>query len=99
MPVKEITVDAPPPVVLDVLADPTSYEEWVVVNKEVRDHDRTWPAPGSGTLVRMEEHPAGGPAKLISPVFDPLIKLRNAETLRRLKRLAESRYRSRATRG
>lgn len=48
-------------------------------------------ASGSGTLVRMGEHPAGGPAKLIWPVLAPLLKLRNAETLRRLKRLAERR--------
>ena len=54
---------------------------------------------GSGTLVRMEEHLIGGPAKLISPVFAPLIKLRNAETLRPLKHLAESRHRAPATRG
>jgi uncharacterized protein YndB with AHSA1/START domain len=150
MSVTEIIVDAPPPAVWDVLADPPSYEEWVVGNKEVRDHDRSWPAPdtefhhrvgfgpftvkdktasleatpprrlvmnvralpvghaivtfeltesGSGTLVRMEERPAGGPAKMAWPVFAPLIKLRNGETLRRLKRLAESRHRAPAARG
>src|SRR4051812_36331350 len=43
----EITVDAPPPAVWDVLADPPSYEEWVVGNKAVRDHDGHWPAAGS----------------------------------------------------
>ena len=150
MSVNEITVDAPPPAVWDVLADPPSYEEWVVGNQGVGDYDRSWPAPdtkfrhrvgfgpfkvkdktvsceatpprrlvmnvralpvghgivtfeltgsGSGTLVRMEERPAGGPAKLIWPVFDPLIKLRNAETLRRLKHLAESRHQAPAPRG
>jgi len=54
---------------------------------------------GSGTLVRMEERPAGGPLKVLWPVLDPLVKLRNAETLRRLKDLAESRHRAGAARG
>jgi uncharacterized protein YndB with AHSA1/START domain len=149
MSLNEITVDAPPAAVWAVLADPPSYEEWVVGNKEVRDHDPSWPAAGSefhhkvglgpiavkdksvclgaqpplrlvmnvralpvghgivtfelreqgaGTVVVMEEHASGGPAKLLWPVFDPLIKLRNAETLRRLKRLAESRHRAPAGR-
>src|SRR5256885_6720222 len=47
MSLNEITVDAPPPAVWDVLADPPSYEEWVVGNKAIRDHDRAWPAAGS----------------------------------------------------
>lgn len=149
MSVNEITVDAPTRAVWDVLADPPSYEEWVVGNKAIRDYDPSWPAPGtefhhkvgfgpltindktvalealaprrlvmnvrafpvghgivtfelqesgSGTLVRMEEHPAGGPMKLLWPVFNPLVRLRNAETLRRLKRLAESRHRAPAAR-
>ena len=54
---------------------------------------------GSGTLVRMKEVPAGGPLKLVWPVLDPLVKLRNAETLRRLKRLAEKRHAAQAPRG
>ena len=150
MSVNEVTIDAPPPAVWDVLADPPSYEEWVVGSKEIRDHDRHWPAPGSefhhkvgfgpfavkdksvsleaqpslrlvmnvralpvghgiatfelredgaATVVVMTEHGAGGPANLLWPVFDPLIKLRNAETLRRLKRLSENRHRAPATRG
>lgn len=149
MSLNEITVDAPPSAVWDVLADPPSYEEWVVGNKAVRDHDPNWPAQGTefhhtfgfgplavkdktvslmaqpplrlvmnvralpvghgivtielkedgaGTLVRMEEHGTGGPMKVLWPVFDPLVKVRNAETLRRLKRLAESRYRAPAAR-
>ncbi|MEW6474104.1 MAG: SRPBCC family protein [Actinomycetota bacterium] len=149
MSVNEITVEAPPPAVWEVLADPPSYEEWVVGNKDVRGHDPGWPSPGSefhhtvgfgplavkdktvsleaaqprrlvmnvralpvghgvvtlelteagaGTVVRMEERPAGGPMRLLWPAFDPLVKLRNAETLRRLKRLAESRHESRTRR-
>ena len=147
MSVNEIIVDAPPPAVWAVLADPPSYEEWVVGNQAIRDHDAGWPAAGtefqhrvgfgpvtvrdktvsleaeaprrlvmnvralpvghgvvgfelaesgSGTLVRMEERPAGGPLKLLWPVFGPLVKLRNAATLRRLKGLAESRHRAAA---
>jgi hypothetical protein len=45
-----------------------------------------------GTQVRMEECPAGGPAKLVWPVLDVLTRLRNVETLRRLRRCAESRH-------
>jgi uncharacterized protein YndB with AHSA1/START domain len=140
MPVNEVTVDAPPSAVWAVLADPPSYEEWVVGNKAIDGYDSSWPAAGaefrhrigfgpitvndktvsleatsprrlvmnvralpighgivtfelegsgSGTLVRMEEKPAGGPARYMWPVFGPLIRLRNAETLKRLKRLAE----------
>jgi uncharacterized protein YndB with AHSA1/START domain len=143
MPVNETMIEAPPVAVWDVLADPPSYEEWVVGNTGIRDHDRRWPAPGtefhhkvglgplhvkdktvaleattpqrlvmnvrvlpvghgivtfelgesgSGTLVRMEERPAGGPIKMIWPALEPLVKMRNAETLRRLKNLAESRH-------
>jgi carbon monoxide dehydrogenase subunit G len=150
MSINEIQVDTPPAAVWDVLADPPSYEEWVVGNKEVRDHDPSWPtvgtefrhkvgfgpftikdksvcletqAPrrlmmhvrvlpvghgivtfelhedGAGTRVRMEEQGAGGAVKLLWPLLDPLVKLRNAETLRRLKRLAESRHRAPAGRG
>jgi uncharacterized protein YndB with AHSA1/START domain len=147
MPVNEIEVEAPPSAVWAVLADPPTYEEWVVGNKAIRDHDPKWPAPGTefhhkvgfgpvavndktvsleavtsqrlamnvrafpaghgvvtfdlteageGTHVRMEEVPAGGPVKRVWPALAPLVKLRNAETLRRLKRLAESRHRAQA---
>ena len=147
MTVNEIEVDAPPAAVWAVLADPPTYEEWVVGNKAIRDYDPKWPAAGTefhhkvgfgpvavkdktvsleavpprrlamnvrvfpaghgvvtfdltetgeGTHVRMEELPAGGPVKRLWPVLAPLVKLRNAETLRRLRRLAESRHRAQA---
>jgi uncharacterized protein YndB with AHSA1/START domain len=150
LPVNEITIDAPPPAVWEVLAEPPSYEEWVAGSKEIRDFDRNWPTSGtefhhrvgfgpitvkdktvsleadpprrlvmnvralpfghgivafrlaesgSGTLVRMEERPAGGPVKVLWPLFGPLVKLRNAETLRRLKRLVERRHSVPAARG
>jgi uncharacterized protein YndB with AHSA1/START domain len=147
MSLNEITVDAPPQVVWDVLADPPTYEYWVVGNKAIRSYDPGWPAPGtefrhkvgfgpvtvkdktvsleaeaprrlvmrvralpvgkgivtfelepirsgSGTVVRMGEQIDDGPARFLAPVFDPLTHLRNAETLRRLRRLAEERYRA-----
>jgi len=44
----------------------------------------------SGTRVVMEEVPADLRSKVtMNPLVDPLIRLRNAESLRRLKRLAE----------
>jgi uncharacterized protein YndB with AHSA1/START domain len=138
-----ISVDASPQTVWDVLADPPSYEIWVVGNRWIRGYDRSWPAPGSefhhkvgfgllatkdktvaleaepltrlvmlaralpflrakvaftlqpagsGTDVTMEEHPEGRPwENLWNPVLDKLTGLRNVETLRRLKRLAEVR--------
>ncbi len=51
---------------------------------------------GSGTTVRMTEVPVAGLLRrLPRRVVDPVLRLRNAETLRRLKREAERR-RSRA---
>ncbi|MDQ6617043.1 MAG: SRPBCC family protein [Actinomycetota bacterium] len=46
---------------------------------------------GSGCRVTMEEHPRGPWDKVWNPIFDAAAGLRNAETLRRLKRLAEVR--------
>lgn len=139
----EVTIDAPPDVVWSVLADPPTYEYWVVGNKAIRGYDGEWPQPGSefhhkvgvgpitvkdktvaieavpptrlvmqvrampfgigivtfelepagaGTLVRMGEGAQAGPAKFLAPVVDRLAHLRNAETLRRLRRCAESRH-------
>lgn len=45
---------------------------------------------GAGTRVKMVEVPVGGwLAKVHNPLFDLAFKLRNAESLRRLKNLAE----------
>jgi uncharacterized protein YndB with AHSA1/START domain len=144
MSTNEITVDAPPSVVWSVLADPPTYQYWVVGNKKIRRHDADWPEPGSafhhevgfgpftiddksisleadaprrlvmqvralpvgtgvvtfelepsgdGTKVVMGEAAESGPAKLLAPVVDRLAWLRNAETLRRLRRCAEKRHR------
>ncbi len=47
---------------------------------------------GSGSRVTMEEKPQGAPWETLwNPGLDALVSLRNAETLRRLKRLAEVR--------
>jgi hypothetical protein len=52
----------------------------------------TLESEGSGTQVTMEEYPRGRPWELLwNPVVDMLTGVRNAETLRRLKRLAEVR--------
>jgi uncharacterized protein YndB with AHSA1/START domain len=48
-------------------------------------------ASDGGTRVTMTETPVGGiQAPIHNPVFDAGLRLRNAETLRRLKKLAES---------
>lgn len=50
------------------------------------------PAPEGGTTVVMEEEMTDGPAAAVPDVVaDPLLDLRNAESLRRLKNLAERR--------
>ncbi|MEP7053787.1 MAG: SRPBCC family protein [Actinomycetota bacterium] len=66
-------------------------------------HARAWPAgvaqvafelksEGSGTRVLMTENPVEGPAKMLdNPAQQALIRLRNAETLRRLGKLAKAR--------
>jgi uncharacterized protein YndB with AHSA1/START domain len=48
------------------------------------------PAPSGGTTVVMEEEATEGPASHVPDVVaDPLLHLRNIETLRRLKALVE----------
>jgi uncharacterized protein YndB with AHSA1/START domain len=50
---------------------------------------RLYPS-GSGTKVVMVEYPTGGlAAKLRNPLLDAALWLRNAESLRRLRKLAE----------
>ena len=149
MSTNKITVAVPPSVVWGVLADPPTYQYWVVGSKRIRRHDAEWPEPGSefhhnvgfgpitiadktvalqaeaprrlvmqvrvlpvgtgvvtfdlepsegGTRVVMGERAESGPAKRLGPVFDRLAWLRNAETLRRLRRCAEKRHRPGAAR-
>lgn len=46
---------------------------------------------GSGTEVVLEEHPLGPGARWWGRLLDPVVWLRNIESLRRLKRIAEGR--------
>lgn len=140
----ETHVDAPPAAVWAVLADPSSYGDWVVGSKLIRGADPGFPAVGTklhhtvgfgpfslddetevleqqpevklvlkakgrpfGTAnVVLELRPAGGGTHVsidesagdllsrltsLNPVLDPLVRVRNVETLRRLRRLAERR--------
>ena len=43
----EIEIQAPPERVWAVLADPQSFDDWVVGAQNVRDADASWPAVGS----------------------------------------------------
>jgi len=43
----ERTIQATPEQVWAVLADPMSYDRWVVGAKDIRTADGTWPEPGS----------------------------------------------------
>lgn len=49
---------------------------------------------GAGTCVTMNEAPPGIGWRILTLPLDPLIGLRNSESLRRLKRLVESRRHS-----
>ena len=138
----ETEIEASPEAVWTVLADPFSYEHWVVGSADIRDVEGDWPqvgatfhhtqglpkfglkdtttvleanplrqlklcvrarpmviaevelelaAAGEGTRVVMVEVPVGGVVgKLNNPAFEAGLRLRNAESLRRLKRLAEA---------
>ena len=44
---RRITIDAPPERVWDVLADPYSYDDWVIGTRRIRDADEGWPAVGT----------------------------------------------------
>ncbi|MFJ8894696.1 SRPBCC domain-containing protein [Leifsonia sp. NPDC102414] len=47
---------------------------------------------GTGCVVRMEEYPVSGPARLIpKPLADLMLHIRNVETLRRLEHVARGR--------
>jgi uncharacterized protein YndB with AHSA1/START domain len=137
-----IHIAVPPERVFAVLADPYTYEHWVVGCKQIRGVEGNWPEAGSafhhtvglgpisvpdsttsvecsrphrlvlhararptgvarvetelhdrngGTEAIMIELPIEGPMALLhNPIQDWLIDRRNRESLRRLKRLAES---------
>jgi hypothetical protein len=85
-----------------VLDDTTRSIDWAPPGRAVLIA-RGWPAGEAkvtirvrtiegGCMVRIDEEPSSGPVKLI-PRFltTPLLRMRNAETLRRLAYLAEGR--------
>ena len=88
-----------------VLDDETAVEEWDPPRRMVLTA-RTRPVGeerviidvkprGSGCVVRMEEYPVSGPARLIPrPVADLALHVRNVETLRRLEFVATGRAES-----
>jgi hypothetical protein len=69
------------------------------VGKGVVTFDLEPTRSGSAAVVRMGEEIDDGPARFVAPIVDPLTHLRNAETLRRLRRLAEERHRTGHTGG
>ena len=71
-----------PPYLLELLVRARPFTQ-AVVRLELR-------GDGLGTAVAMDEHPADRRSRLVfNPLTDPLIRLRNAESLRRLRALAE----------
>src|SRR5215207_652965 len=47
MAVNTIVIDCKPASVWQVLADPSSYEHWVVGSSEIRKVEGSWPEPGA----------------------------------------------------
>lgn len=76
------TWDAPRRMVLEAKTRPFGRER-VIIDVKPR---------GTGCVVRMEEYPIGGPARLIPrPIADLILHIRNVETLRRLEYVAKGR--------
>lgn len=77
-----VSVDRPRRLVLEARARPAG----------VAHVSFTLEPAGPTTKVTMVEHAVRGPARRVSnPMFDAMVKSRNAETLRRLKELVERR--------
>lgn len=89
-----------------VLDDVTSSREWDPPRRAAF-RARGWPIgeadviiesrpSGEGCLVRITEEPAEGPGRYVPRVVrEPLLRIRNRETLRRLAHMAEGRWRAR----
>jgi hypothetical protein len=82
-----------------LINDSTSCVEWDPPRRAVLTA-RGWPlgearvtidvkTHGDGCLVRIQEEAVSGPALLVRPLVDLLLRWRNAETLHRLAYLAE----------
>jgi uncharacterized protein YndB with AHSA1/START domain len=139
----EISIDAPPEAVFELLSEPSAYQRWVPGTRAILDADDTWPEVGStfryvaglpvariedrakvvsmlapvmlelrirarplatakvqihlqpeghGTHLTLIEELASRPLRLLmGPWGHLLVRIRNAEALRRLKALAEAR--------
>jgi uncharacterized protein YndB with AHSA1/START domain len=57
----ETFIAAPQQEVFELLADPRTYEDWVVGSRLIRAADENWPAPGAGF-----DHQVGVPPLVIS---------------------------------
>ena len=76
------TWDPPRRMVLEAKTRPVGKER-VIIDVKPR---------GAGCVVRMEEYPVSGPARLIpKPLADLMLHIRNVETLRRLEHVARGR--------
>lgn len=85
-----------------VIDDETVSEEWAPPHRAVM-RAKGWPIGearvtidvkpwGSGCLVRIQEHPVAGPGDWVPRIItEPMLYLRNRETLRRLAYIAEGR--------
>lgn len=89
------------PVLID---DTTTSLEWSAPRRAVFQA-RGWPLgearvaievkpSGGGSVVRITEYPTHGPGRLVRALLEPLIWIRNVETLRRLREIAEGRRRT-----
>ncbi|MBM7505562.1 SRPBCC family protein [Agromyces aurantiacus] len=89
-----------------VIDDTTSSRSWAPPRR-ASFRARGWPIgeadvevevrpAGAGCLVRITEEPAEGPGRFVPPfIREPMLRVRNRETLGRLAHLAEGRWRAR----
>ncbi|MBE7163359.1 MAG: SRPBCC family protein [Williamsia herbipolensis] len=87
-----------------LIDDTTTSLEWAPGRRAVFEA-RGWPlgearveidvrASGTGSVVRITEYPVRGPGRLLRPLLEPFLFVRNVETLRRLREIVEGRHRS-----
>jgi hypothetical protein len=93
----ETFISAAPQVVFELLGDPSIYADWVVGSREIQAAEPSWPEQGAGSTTRwaIRRSPSAITRRSRTPrAHRPLghasIRLRNAESLRRLKALAEA---------
>lgn len=87
-----------------LIDDTTTCREWIPGERAVFQA-RGWPLgearvaldvrpSGTGSVVRITEYPERGPGAWIRPLLEPLLFVRNVETLRRLREVSEGRRRT-----